>query len=128
MIHSPETESATLSMLRECWEQSVLLKRSSSNLNPMLDDLNERISLDMLPMLTHLLHEKRNCDVQILISTVKRIIVEHMFYENAVSQVQWQQNIDAQVKLITAVVQAARERLISEGEWCKEPVTPMMFG
>lgn len=127
MIHTPEAESATLCMLRECWEQAALRKRSAHH-NPMLEDLNERISHEMLPMLTHLLHERRDCDVLVLVSTVKRIIVEHMFYENADSQVQWQHNIDAQVKLITAVVQAARERLISEGEWCKEPVTPQMFG
>ncbi|HAI13998.1 MAG TPA: hypothetical protein DCM28_20000 [Phycisphaerales bacterium] len=128
MIHSPEAESATLYMLRESWEQAVMRKQANSLPNPLLDDLNDRIAHDMLPMLVHLLQERHDCDIQLLMHTVKSIVVEHMFYENAVSQVQWQQNIDAQVKLITAVVQGARERLIAEGEWCKDPVAPQMFG
>lgn len=128
MIHSPEAESATLSMLCDCWQQAAKRKRPSPGTNPLLEDLHERIEHDMLPMLVHLLHERRDCDINHLLCTVRRITVEHMFYENAVTQSQWQQNIDAQVKLITAVVQAARERLIAEGEWSQEQNPPMMFG
>ena len=90
MIHSPEAESATLYMLRESWEQAVMRKQANSLPNPLLDDLNDRIAHDMLPMLVHLLQERHDCDIQLLMHTVKSIVVEHMFYENAVSQVQWQ--------------------------------------
>jgi hypothetical protein len=94
----------------------------------MFEDMNDRIAKDMLPRLLHLLQEKRDCDVQVLIHTVKRVIIEHMVYENASSQMEWQHSIDAQTKLVTAVVQSAREKLASEGEWSDEPVPPMMFG
>ncbi len=128
MIHSPETESTALQLLSECWEQACRRHRKRGLSNPMLDDMNDRIAKDMLPRLLHLLHEKRDCDVQVLIHTVKRVIIEHMVYENATSQMEWEHSIDAQTKLVTAVVQAAREKLAAEGEWSDEPVTPMMFG
>ncbi|MFG0249932.1 MAG: hypothetical protein ACF8OB_13670 [Phycisphaeraceae bacterium JB051] len=128
MIHSPEIESSALQLLRDCWEQACRRHRKNGLSNPMLDDMNDRIAKDMLPRLLHLLHDKRDSDVQVLIHSVKRVIIEHMVYENATSQMEWEHSIEAQTKLVTAVVQAAREKLSAEGEWSDEPVPPMMFG
>lgn len=128
MIHTPETESATLNVLRQSWDHLAKRKLERHGYNPLLEDLYERISHELLPMVVHLLHERRECDCSELVCTVKRLVIEHMFYENAVEADQWQINVDVQVKMILQSMQSAREKLINEGEWSQEPVTPMMFG
>jgi hypothetical protein len=128
MIHTPETESATLEILQDCWEQAASRKIARRGTNPLREDLYERISHEMLPMVVHLLHERRDCDCSELVCTVKRLVIEHIFYENAVEAEQWQINVDSQVKMILQAMEVAREKLINEGEWSQEPVTPMMFG
>ena len=128
MTHCTEIEFATLETLRANWSQMMNKKRARSRNNPFIEDLHIRISNDMLPMLVHLLHERRDCNCIELISTVQRIIIDHQFYENTANQDQWHRNVDEQVELILKAMQATCEKLIKEGEWSSEPMAPMMFG
>jgi len=128
MTHCTEIEFATLETLRDCWRHYANQKRSQNPPNPFVEDLHRRISNEMLPMLVHLLHERRDCNCIELISTVQRIIIDYQFYENTAIQEQWHHNVDQQVALILEVMQATREKLINEGEWSNEPMPPMMFG
>ena len=128
MYHSPEADSATLSLLRDCWDKAAQKKQAKAGDNPMLEDLHDHISRIVLPKLALLLDDRRECDCFEMVSTIKHMIIDHMFYENAVNQDQWQEKVDGHVKMILMVMHTTREKLINDEEWSKEPVAPMMFG